>query len=215
MPIPIQLPAVSADTDKAEMNTTAALVDSVDSEETLNNSGHKISALFLNMVDAEAVRATLLQNGFVAQAVAIHQKLEDANETESVSGDNSDEVIQDVLVDGAIGVAVGIAVGVGLGAIGTLILITASSTLFIASPLIAPLALMANLGSVGGLFGGVIGAADKGMHYSAVVKEALSVGQVLLEVNTQNLRENILAKNIVSHALSVENKSELPADLPQ
>ena len=51
-------------------------------------------------------------------------------------------MLTNMLVDGAIGTAVGTAVGTGIGALAQLALVAANVTLFIASPLVAPLVML-------------------------------------------------------------------------
>jgi hypothetical protein len=162
-----------------------------------HNSAHRISALYADVAAAQHVRATLLRNGFAADAIEIRQHL-DADADAHAPTDSSDDVIKEVLVDSAIGAAL----GAGIGAIGTVVLITTSVTLFVASPLIAPLALMGNLATVGGLLGGAFGAADKETPFSAVVTEALAAGNVMLLVKTHNADENTLAKKLISASLN-------------
>ncbi len=64
--------------------------------------------------------------------------------------DGSDAVLKAVLVDGA--------VGTGLGALAGLALVATNVTLFIASPLLAPLMLLGSGASVGGVMGAMAGA---------------------------------------------------------
>jgi hypothetical protein len=159
-------------------------------------SAHRISALYADVTAAQQVRARLLDSGFTEDAIEIRQHKEGVAD-DHTPADSSDEVIKEVLTDSAIGAAL----GVGIGAIGTVVLITTSVTLFVASPLIAPLALMGNLATVGGLLGGAFGAADKETPFSAVVTEALAAGNVMLLVKTHNADENTLAKKIISESL--------------
>jgi hypothetical protein len=61
------------------------------------------------------------------------------------SSDGSNDVLKDVLVDGTIGAKV----AVGIGGLLEVALITANVTLFIASPLLAPLLLLGWGASIG------------------------------------------------------------------
>ncbi|HEY6529969.1 MAG TPA: hypothetical protein VIZ65_14870 [Cellvibrionaceae bacterium] len=175
-----------------------------------HNSAHRISALYANVAAAQHVRANLLRNGFAADAIEIRQHVEGVAD-DHTSVDSSDEVIKEVLTDSAIGAAL----GVGIGAIGTVVLITTSVTLFVASPLIAPLALIGNLATVGGLLGGAFGAADKETPFSAVVTEALAAGNVMLLVKTHNADENTLAKKIISDSLNGADAGDKQTQLVQ
>ncbi len=175
------------------------------------NSGHRVSALYPNLVAAKQVRKNLLASGFAEQAIRIRHKASASASVQASQDDLSDDVINEVVADSAIGAAV----GAGIGAIGTVILIASSETLFIASPLIAPLALIGHLAAVGGLLGGTLGAADKTHKYSDVVEEAIRAGNVLLQVHTYSPTEIVRAKEIIQESLKEENQKIKEFDYPE
>lgn len=176
-------------------------------------TGHRISALYPHLLAANAAQASLLVSGFTQDAIEIRQRPMGGATGDAALVDSSDEVIKEIVVDGAIGAAI----GVGIGAISTVALIASSVTLFIASPIIAPIALMANLATVGGLLGGAYGAEDKQTHFSTLVAEALAMGNVLLLVKTRSEHQNNLAKQIISASLTgiepLINESDYPPPL--
>ena len=98
----------------------------------------------------------ILAGGIVLDSSDIHLE---GQENDAKLRVRLDGVLQDVLVDGAIGTAV----GTGIGALGSVALAATSVTLFIASPLVAPLMLLGWGASIGGLIGAAAGAtAGKG-----------------------------------------------------
>jgi hypothetical protein len=160
---------------------------------------HRVSAIYATREEAERVRQDLISNGIAADAVEL---LDDLAHVPVAGG--SDDVLKDMLVDGAIGTAV----GTGVGAIGTVMLWAASVTLFVASPLVAPLAMLGWFASVGGIAGAVAGAAsDQGKNgkegkFSELVMDSIQAGNVVLVVHTHGESDRELAKVIIGKSLS-------------
>jgi hypothetical protein len=160
---------------------------------------HKVAALYATREEAERVRQHLIDGGIAASEVAL---LEDLPLPPDEGG--NDEVLKDILVDSAIGTAV----GTGVGAIGTVILWAASVTLFVASPVVAPLAMLGWFAGVGGIAGAVAGAASKedkkGKEgkFSELVMDAIKSGNVVLVVRTHGETDRELAKDIISKSLT-------------
>jgi len=160
---------------------------------------HKVAALYSNVDEAERVRQHLINGGIAAGEVAV---LKDLPLPPDMGG--NDEVLKDMLVDGAIGTAV----GTGVGAIGTAMLWAASVTLFVASPVVAPLAMLGWFASVGGIAGAVAGAASqeakKGKEgkFSELVMDAIQSGNVVLVVYTHGDTDRALAKSIIGQSLA-------------
>lgn len=183
-------------------------MDTVDELKRANASSHgqgvshKVSAIYPNSAEAQAVCQRLLDSGIAADAIDIlhehpHQPI----------NEDSNEVLKDVLVDGAIGTAV----GAGVGALGTAALWASSVTLFVASPVLAPLMMLGWFASVGGLVGAAVGAEAsntpaKDGSFSDLVKDAINAGSVVLLVRTYDEAEKELAKKIIGD--SVMNKKE-------
>ena len=140
---------------------------------------HKVAALYATREEAEQVRQHLIDGGIAASEVTL-------------------------LVDSAIGTAV----GTGVGAIGTVILWAASVTLFVASPVVAPLAMLGWFAGVGGIAGAVAGAASKedkkGKEgkFSELVMDAIKSGNVVLVVRTHGETDRELAKDIIGKSLT-------------
>lgn len=161
--------------------------------------GHKVSAIYPTLDEAERVRQHLIDGGIAASDVALLQNLPLPPD----EGGN-DEVLKDMLVDGAIGTAV----GTGVGAIGTAMLWAGGVTLFVASPVVAPLAMLGWFAGLGGLAGAVAGAASqdgkKGKEgkFSELVMDAITSGNVVLVVRTHGETDGALAKDIIGKSLT-------------
>ncbi len=107
--------------------------------------------------------------------------------------ESSNQVLKDVLVDGAIGTAV----GTGVGALIQVGLIAANVTLFVASPLIAPLVLLGWGASIGGVVGASIGAAEKARPLSALIDDAIAAGQIVVVAETRTEAETKIAQDVI------------------
>jgi hypothetical protein len=183
-------------------DTDVTLSPSLFAELPAPGRSHKVSAIYATRDEAERVRQHLIDGGIAAGEVALLHDLP----LPTVEGD-SDDVLKDMLVDGAIGTAV----GTGVGAIGTAVLWAASVTLFVASPLVAPLAMLGWFASVGGIAGAVAGAAGseskKGKEgkFSELVMDAIKSGNVVLVVRTHGETDKELAKDIIGKSLTGRN----------
>jgi hypothetical protein len=93
--------------------------------------------IFSSCEEAESARSRLVEQGLPRER--LHLLRTDSVPPALAPQAGSNEVLKDMLVDGAIGTAV----GTGIGAPAELALVEANVILFVASPLIAPLA---NLG---------------------------------------------------------------------
>lgn len=108
-----------------------------------------------------------------------------------------------MLVDGTIGAAVG--TGTGIGALAEVALVAANVSLFIASPLLAPLMPLGWGASIGGLIGATSGAvstatpdAQKNEGWlSALVRDAIASGQIVLVVRAQSEQEAAIARDVI------------------
>ena len=117
-----------------------------------------------------------------------------------IKGENN-EVLTNVLVDGAIGTAV----GTGIGALAQLALVAGSVSLFVASPLIAPLVMLgwgASLGAfVGAAAGATTGVEHKDGWLSDLVRDAVASGQVVLVAQTRTMEETETAREVIEAAV--------------
>ncbi len=153
---------------------------------------HVVSAIYAHRRDAEAVRDVLIEHGIPGRYITVLHKTE---------GPVSDEVLKDMLVEGIVGTAI----GTGVGALGMLAIVAANVTLFVASPVVAPLAMLGWFAGVGGLLGAAIGA-DKHTEgtLSDLVKDAIEAGHTVLIVRTHTDAERCLAEEIVNRSTEAQ-----------
>lgn len=170
----------------------------------MNDYRHHVSGFFPHRQEADGALSRLLERGLprerlhVADAAA--GQLGAALETES------NKVLKEVLVDGAVGSAV----GVGVGVLAEIALVAANVTLFVASPLIAPLALLGWGATLGGFVGAAAGAGSNDSDekavdrkegpegaFSALVRDAIASGQVVLIAETRTAQETAIAREII------------------
>lgn len=149
---------------------------------------HTVSAVYPSREEAEGVRQVLLERGIAAGEVRIFQEAP-SQPAEEVS----DDVLKDVLVDGSIGTVV----GTGVGALGTLAIVASGITLFVASPVVAPLAMLGWFAGIGGIVGAAVGAGRKEGRFSELVTDAIKAGNTVLLVRTHCATDQELARNIV------------------
>lgn len=177
------------------------------------DSLHTVSAIYPSRAEAEGVRHHLIERGFAASEVRL---VGDPSDTLTWPADETgrDEVLRTVLVDSAIGTAV----GTGVGVIGALALAAASVTLFVASPVVAPLAMLGWFAGLGGVVGAAVGANSKegsdgreGKEgkFSELVMDAIEAGNTALVVRTHGEAERELAIRIITDSL--HGTDQIPA----
>ena len=160
---------------------------------------HHASRFFAHREEAEGALPRLVERGLSRDQL----QLFDADSGPAVtkpSGQNN-EVLTNVLVDGAIGTAV----GTGIGALAQLALVAGSVSLFVASPLVAPLVMLgwgASLGAfVGAAAGANAGVEHKDGWLSDLVRDAIASGQVVLVAQTRTEQETAIAREVVGDAV--------------
>ena len=169
----------------------------------MNQTSHHVSGFFAVCDEARATRDELVVRGLPPAQLRIYET-DEVPSAPMPKGD-SNAVLKDVLGDGAIGTAV----GTGLGALAEVALVAANVTLFIASPLIAPLAMLGWGAAIGGVVGATAGAtADpraagasgddmKDSWLSDMVRDAVSQGQIVLVAETRTAQETAIAREVI------------------
>lgn len=152
---------------------------------------HHVLGFYVRRSEAEKAQALLVQKGLAPDQMKIYENEPPVLATSPHAG--SKLVLKDVLVDGAVGTVV----GTGLGALGELALVATNVSLFIASPLLAPLFMLGWGAGVGGMLGAAIGAANTERPFSDLVRDAVEHGQVVLVVETRSEQESALARGVV------------------
>jgi hypothetical protein len=155
---------------------------------------HHVSGIFSNRIEAESTLNVLIERGLSSEQILIFDS--DATLPASTEQAKSNEVLKDMAVDGVIGTTV----GTGIGALAQVALIAANVSLFIASPLVAPLALLGWGASLGAMAGATYGAkvgSEKEGWLSDLVKDAISAGQVVLVAQTNTKQETDIAREAI------------------
>lgn len=164
---------------------------------------HRVSAVYPSVAEAEGLRRELIELGFADSAIEVRH----APAEPPTADTDSDEVLKAVLVDGAVGTAV----GTGVGAIGTVALVAANVTLFVASPVLAPLAMLGWFAGLGGVVGAAVGATAGAGHkegrFSDLVTDAIKAGHAVLVVHTHNEAERDLARKVITESLKGRDES--------
>lgn len=163
----------------------------------MNEYRHHVSGFFANRDEAESALSRLIERGLPRARLQLFDTKSAPPAKAHHAGSN--EVLKDIVTDGAVGVAVGTA----LGGLAELALVAANVSLFIASPLIAPLAMLGWGASLGGFVGAAAGAGNKEGGFSALVMDAISSGQVVLVAETVTAEETALTKEVMQ--VAVEN----------
>jgi len=166
----------------------------------MNEYRHHVSGFFANRDDANKASSALVERGLTRAQLQILDAASTAEPT-AAPMTKSDGVLQDVLVDGAIGTAV----GTGIGALAQIGLVAANVSLFIASPLLAPLVVLGWGASVGALVGAAAGASagagNKHGWLADLVRDAIASGQVVLVADTRSESETRIAREIIQAAV--------------
>lgn len=160
---------------------------------------HHISGFFAHRAEAEGALARLVERGLPRDRLQLFAA--DSGPAVTKPKGESNEVLTNVLVDGAIGTAV----GTGIGALAQLALVAGSVSLFVASPLIAPLVMLGWGASLGAFVGAAAGAATGVEHkdgwLSDLIRDAVASGQVVLVVQTRTAEETAIAREVVGDAV--------------
>lgn len=160
---------------------------------------HHVSGFFAHREEAEAAVTRLVERGIPRDQLQLFDA--DSGPVVAEPKGESNEVLTNVLVDGAIGTAV----GTGIGALAQLALVASSVSLFVASPLIAPLVMLGWGASLGAFVGAAAGANTDVEHKEGwladLVHDAITNGQVVLVAQTRSAEQTAIAREIVGNAV--------------
>ena len=167
----------------------------------MNEYRHHVSGFFANRGDADSTLSKLVEQGLPRERLQIFETDSASPAPAPAPKEDSNAVLKDVLVDGAIGTAV----GTGIGALAEVALVAANVSLFVASPLLAPLMLLGWGASLGGLIGATGGAASsaapdtekKEAWLSVLVRDAIASGQTVLVVDARTEQETATAREVI------------------
>lgn len=174
---------------------------------------HHVSGFFSQRSTAEQALTQLIKRGMHSEQLQIVASNADAPPAPAPQA-RSNKVLRDMLID----IAIGTGIGIGIGALIAVALIVSEVSLFYASPLLAPFALMGMGGFIGGFLGSVIGAsAGAGQHHGRVAKQvdkAITRGDVVLVAQTHNEQETSMAREVIKATAGLVkdiNMAEAPA----
>lgn len=154
---------------------------------------HHVSGFFVKREEAQIASSKLSERGMAADQLRIY-------DNEPAPDADSNTALKSLIVDGAVGAAV----GTGIGALAELALALANVSLFIASPLLAPLVMLGWGASLGGVVGAVIGSESRDKQdgkFAELVQDAIMNGQVVLVVQTRSEQETALAQEVIKEAV--------------
>lgn len=162
---------------------------------------HHVSGFFEKRVQASSTMELLIERGFLPTQLQLF--VADTQEPSADSAAQSSSVLKDMLVDGAIGGAV----GTGVGGLVTVALLVTNVSIFVASPLLAPLMLLGWGASLGAVAGAVMGATDTSVEqkgrFADMILDAISHGNVVLVVETMTEAETAIAREVISSAVGL------------
>lgn len=157
---------------------------------------HHVSGFFSQRSTAEQALAQLIQRGMHSEQLQIVSSGSNASPAPAPQA-RSNRVLRDMLID----IAIGAGMGIGIGALMAVALIVSEASLFYASPLLAPFALMGMGGFIGGFLGSVIGASSApGQHhgrFAKLVSKSITHGDVVLVAQTHNAQETSMARDVI------------------
>jgi len=160
---------------------------------------HHVSGFFAHREEAEGALSRLVERGLSRDQLQLFDA--DSGPVLTKPEGESNEVLTNVLVDGAIGTVV----GTGIGALAQPALVAGSVTLFVASPLVAPLVMLGWGASLGAFVGAAAGANTDAEHkdgwLSDLVRDAIASGQVVLVAQTRTEQETAIAREVVGDAV--------------
>lgn len=161
---------------------------------------HHVSGFFPHRDKADRTLAQLIERGLPAAQLEIFAGNADIPPAPTPQT-HSNEVLKDVMVDGAIGTAV----GTGVGGLATLGLVAANVSLFIASPLVAPLIMLGWGASLGGFIGAAVGASsnagENDGRFADLILDAIKSGDVVLVAETRTPEQTAIAREVINAAV--------------
>lgn len=166
---------------------------------------HHISGFFVKREEAQIAYSKLIDRGLLPDQLGIYDNQTAAREP--APNANSNATLKNLIVDGAVGAAV----GTGLGVLAEVGLVAANVTLFIASPLLAPLAMLGWGAGLGGVIGAVIGSENSKKtdgKFADMVQDAIMHGQVVLVAQTFNEKDTAIAQEVIKE--SVGDFNDMP-----
>ncbi|PUA28401.1 MAG: hypothetical protein B0W54_18260 [Cellvibrio sp. 79] len=161
----------------------------------MNDYLHHVSGFFAHDDQAREVNQQLLAAAIPLERIHLLNKT--TSEPFHPAKEDSNGVLKEIVVDSGIGAVV----GTGVGALAQLAFVASNVTLFVASPLIAPLVMLGWGAGLGGFLGAAVGAAKKEKPFEDLVRDAIEHDQYVVIVETVTKEETETAKKIIKDAV--------------
>jgi hypothetical protein len=165
---------------------------------TMEPYRHHVAGFFARPAEAENALSGLIARGLRHDRLLLLKAGTPPADAAPLT--DSQRVRDDMLSDGAIGAAV----GTGIGALAELALVAANVSLFIASPLVAPLVMLGWGASLGGFIGATAGAGSdagtKDGKFAALIHDGVASGQTILVAETHSAEETAFTEQVMQAA---------------
>ncbi len=166
----------------------------------MDSQSHIVTGIYASRAEAETVRSRLIERGLPPRQVKVVERARADDNPPPIADDDS--VLKEMLIDGTVGTVV----GGGLGALAQIALVAANVTLFAASPLLAPLAMIgwgAGLGAlVGGAAGANTGAKQHHGTFADLLHFAIRSGHVTLIAEARTPEEQATASEVIGTSIA-------------
>ncbi|MHB1678510.1 MAG: hypothetical protein ACYCSS_13455 [Sulfuriferula sp.] len=169
----------------------------------MENNIHKVAGIFATEEDTHTARNLLLEHGMSPNHINII--VPDDKLIDKKIEPDGDGVAKTVVKDAFIGSAI----GGGVGAAGAAAMAAASITLFVASPVLGPLALMGWGAMVGAFVGAGKGVGIEEDQFADMIKDVTNNGQYVLIVHTFTESEYTQAHDVLAEL--VQTKADVRA----
>jgi len=169
---------------------------------------HRVVGLYPTGTQADSAVAKLLQGGLAIENLTVLEPRRDGTQPQIAADD--EDILKEVLREGAIGTAI----GTFAGAAGSVALAAVNISLFIASPVLAPLVMLGWGASLGGLVGAVAGAQSSKGGVSDLIRDALASGHFALVAHADTEAQATLAREVIGASM-VEPGAASKAEIDQ
>lgn len=179
----------------------------------MKSQTHIVSGIYASRAEAETVRGQLIDRGLPDRQIKVVERARADDSNARIADD--DEVLKEVLVDGTVGTLV----GTGLGALAQMALVATNVTLFVASPLVAPLAMLGWGAVLGGTIGAAAGASEGAAKHQGkfadLVQYAIHSSHVTLIAEMLAAEERKLAAEIIGASLTGRDEQRAAGNLAE
>lgn len=166
---------------------------------------HYVSGFFATRAEAHRALSALIERGLSRARLRIFDN--QSGLPAQAAKASSEEFLKDKPVDGAIA-------GTGLGLLVGATLVATNVSLFIARPLIAPLAILGWGSSLGGFLGAARGPGNETRPFSDLLGDAIANGLIVLLADTRTELEASVAGELLKAAVDDYDDTRVAAYRP-